>query len=457
MKVLFIDRWAKVAVKDRWEPLSRLIPQPSTKSILLHFGSVYDDEFGENEKNYNRDYENLIIRDIHSYPTGEQDALAIVDQEQPDVAVFSAAINQPVYQAFVAACQYRQIPIGVMQYGVHPTDVPQMGEHSKKERRSIPFKTVKYNIWGLRYFFSSVRPIWGLFNSVQHTRRIFAAMVRYRQLFFSYPLPNLMLTPDFSLVFSETYAQHELKRANFEPEQILIVGNPFAPNREELNQYVKQNPLSENNNQQRQVLYIVQPLAEDRIVISNEWLLAHYKEIAQTLQQFDYGPIIFKLHPRSDETLYTALNELPRVSVEKNIDLNQEINNSCLVLGLFSTALVNAVMLGKSPIITSWVLHSNPDPMGYNQFDIFRVCPSLNALRELLRNDKLSEEQFNKSRQDFLMQYVGPAGGAQALANMIQAITAQTKGRNDNQTDKTQKFRPAGQHIFGGKLGDNQV
>ena len=106
----------------------------------------------------------------------------------------------------------------------------------------------------------------------------------------------------------------------------------------------------------RIALLISQPFVEDGLIRGFDWdqKLSHLHEIEDAASKAGFR-LVVKLHPRERLSMLAAASQHNMLLVQ-NEDLTELLYAADAVLGYYSTALVNAVILGHTPLILGWIL-----------------------------------------------------------------------------------------------------
>lgn len=103
----------------------------------------------------------------------------------------------------------------------------------------------------------------------------------------------------------------------------------------------------------RQILLVSQPLFEDHVLAGG--LLEKERHIREIVEAAPL-PLYVKPHPREDEAWYRQTFAPSDLKVYPcDYDINDAISESACVVGYFSTALVNALIIGRPIGIIRWV------------------------------------------------------------------------------------------------------
>ena len=106
-----------------------------------------------------------------------------------------------------------------------------------------------------------------------------------------------------------------------------------------------------NVEKNRKVLVVLQPFVEDKIMKMNEYV-EYINDIIDVLRQLDISATI-RFHPRNSETFRENISRISAsdVKISKESDVVNDITKHYIVIGSFSTVLLDAAKNGNMTII----------------------------------------------------------------------------------------------------------
>lgn len=124
--------------------------------------------------------------------------------------------------------------------------------------------------------------------------------------------------------------------------------------------------------------------------------LKHIEELYECVSGAGYI-FIDKLHPKEDQDILRKhFAKYKGIYFLKDCDLNKIIYVSDIILGYSSTALINAVILNKHPLIIDWI------PKYFFDLSYYRVGTKVSSIDNLKDKIKMTESgQIKTSKKDY--------------------------------------------------------
>lgn len=139
---------------------------------------------------------------------------------------------------------------------------------------------------------------------------------------------------DKIIVFGKTYQDFLIKKQRWEKEDIIISGRSLKPD------YVTY-PVSNRD----ACLLLLQDISLNRPHLY-EKMMSDYKTIVRALCDY-YGKVIVRKHPKMPESVYNEIGAISPVVICSKDSLSEDIRSVGKVYSLYSSALIDACLMGR--------------------------------------------------------------------------------------------------------------
>jgi UDP-N-acetylglucosamine 2-epimerase len=215
--------------------------------------------------------------------------------------------------------------------------------------------------------------------------------------------------------FSEKDRNTLIKCDTYSPEAVKVVGNYFMedvlayldrPVESIKKDFCRENSLPEDC---EIITLVSQALAEDNWEDFKEQKICKFLEdVYYTSLKHGNRYLIVKLHPRENLQKYSRIfsnkETCSRIRFIKEGDMNALMRISDVVIGFFSAALMNAMILNKPVYVVKW-LTNQEYPLDYAKLNMAGELKSITDLEEIM--DKL-QTQTEKTQDNGIDFYIGP-------------------------------------------------
>ena len=237
-----------------------------------------------------------------------------------------------------------------------------------------------------------------------------------------------VILPDITCVFGKYYYDLLTKNSIYEPEQVVITGQP----RYDVFYYVDKLYSKEKflkrynvNPKHKIVLWTTQCHG-----ISEEENKKNFKAVFKTMQNLKNATLIIKQHPgeggKYTKMIKDYLNkynlEMNAVITPKNSDTYEQLFVCDLMITRHSTTAMEAVALNKPVIILN--LSGEPDPVEYVKegvaLGVYKEEDLKPAIEKLLKDDS----ELAKNREKYIEKYLYKIDGkaTERVVNLIEEI-----------------------------------
>lgn len=371
--------------------------------------------FQENQFNRISDNNKEII-DFHKY----KNAVEILEEFKPDLVMLEVrlSLNSIIFKK---AAEYKQVPI----ITISPTGRSErFGKFfSIKSMRNLIFldkvaattetnekrKFAMLSYSFKRYFF--------LLNTLKSTGYNFLNLVQFIMFYprihiFSecYPALNRITEGNLNICFNQHWSKR-LKKEGFEPNKILLAGDPVFDNL-----FIKLSSIKKiiQKSEKTNVLLCPTPMYELGWMTKKEQEKLILKIIHTITKRQDFE-LSIKIHPSStslsdyESILQKTENKVNLFQKEDTIDL---INQNDVIIIYGSSTVILDTILVKKPLI---LLHTSNEKFN-RLFDpnIMKECTKLeqlNSVIDMSRNMKINENDYN----DFVRNQIGKFDGQNAI------------------------------------------
>ena len=217
------------------------------------------------------------------------------------------------------------------------------------------------------------------------------------------------VTADYVCITGASDREFFIRKDGYREEQLVEMGN-----RNYEGAYALRDTPPPDNLQNR-ILLVSQPLFEDHILPGgNEGKKRFIDELLEAVGQLEGEvSLAIKPHPREDTAWYRSTYAPEQLSLyDGKTDVNDAIFECRYVIGFFSAALVNAIIMRKPLGIIRWV----DDSMYGLEFDKEGAAVSLNQPDDLSKMVAMQQNEFeptyyayNKSVLSVLSEILGRA------------------------------------------------
>jgi hypothetical protein len=276
-------------------------------------------------------------------------------------------------------------------------------EHGFVLEKALKFKKngIKSAIRYLNYFSKSLQLALNSSAMVSELRLILRAFLKndYSQLKINF---FVLYTNHTYTILSKIFTKGG--------DKIIYSGYPICKSSSELSALKKIEKT-------RQIVFIHQPLIADNYsTLTYEQEAAIFIEMKAIAEGYGYE-FILKLHPRDDAGSYRS--RLPGVTIYEQQNTNETIAASEIVVGLFSTALFTAVVLGRHLMIMDF---GDLKISALNEFkQIGREFKSLKEFGSVV-NEISSNKDGNEKYEKFRNDYIGDNNDFEHRADSINNI-----------------------------------
>lgn len=180
------------------------------------------------------------------------------------------------------------------------------------------------------------------------------------------------------------------------------------------------------------ILLVTQPLVANRVLSAVDYING-IKAIISAIQDIPDTSITIKLHPDEDMTLYEPVMGIDRVVIEKLPTMEDMVENSDLVLVIYSTAMLTALFRKRSVIVVD-LWNNEFITTIINDFHRYSKLPMVTSTEQLrtiivnLVTNPSEAEIASRENESFLEKVVIPGP---ATDNICKIITSQN-GKYEN-------------------------
>jgi len=215
--------------------------------------------------------------------------------------------------------------------------------------------------------------------------------------------------PDKTAVFGDYYRNLLIKTGNYSKDRLVVTGQPrtdiFVENKKAYSKKALCSRLGMDSNK-KLVVFASQPIKEEESKVN-------FTALAKALKGIKNTELVIKLHPNDKEGLYKRiLAELKyKCTIAKDIDLYELLFCSDIVASIYSTVMLEALIMGKPVIQLNLLEKYNLFPkLNSPVIQITKESELGKAIRDLLSNESKFKKIW-KSRKKFIFEHYNHIDG----------------------------------------------
>jgi UDP-N-acetylglucosamine 2-epimerase len=368
------------------------------KTVIISLDKYAEEEFQEGAAEEVLRNMKLPFKKLEDF--GTLDVNKVLKSEHPDLVVVTHD-QEFIKRAFVYAANRLNIPTLLLQYD------------SLSSLVNVSDKSLKRTLYKLKHRFCNVFARytyllvtikglkWNLFRILHSVlKEIYSA-------FFIYDARGTFGCK--AIAVSNSYDKHVLIRRKVDPSNIFVTGNPQFDNLLQLKHNSLSISMPENLDVWRRgkvILLLTSAQVEHGFWSENmrtKFVTSIINAIAPLLN--DSVHLIIKIHPLEKLGEYQKILDQcacirgKNVSVHKHLKVSDAINVSDVVISVYSTVVLEALLLRKPVIVLN--LFGEPEYLPYVEMGVAIGVYYINNLRILVR-----ELLYNHSSQEKLLKKV---------------------------------------------------
>ncbi|MCF7900828.1 CDP-glycerol glycerophosphotransferase family protein [Candidatus Woesearchaeota archaeon] len=407
-KIIFMSVWDKTI--HNMVPIAQALDKEYTFK-LIHFGSLYN-------KNNNKHYfeKNIEVIDYSKYQ--KNSIINILKKEKPSLIMIEDK-GGILFRSFCYAAKALKIPIIQYQHGMVPDEnIKQNDPFLKNNFVKIIKKIRQYTIQLKKY----------LESATKYDKNF---LLKKRSWFYLSKFTNPMkyyyyyrdeIQADKCLCYGLKDKEFYIKRDGYKPEDVIVVGNPqFDSTFEKLNwnkeKIFKIKEKLGFKREDKMCLLITQPLGKDKF---GNWTTEKQKRLTTEIyEELNKQKIklLIKIHPREELKEYDYLKNNVTITQE---NLDEMILISDFVLGGFSTALYNAIILKKQIIMPNWIEEMTTQ-FDYEKYGLAKKINNRNLMKKAIQEIYQSKQKKEQERTKFIKNFMYKEDG-KALGRITEII-----------------------------------
>ena len=407
-KIIFLDDWSQ----SFNHIVRKMVDILGTENITYKF--IHMDSINNRGKAIiYKNIDGIEVRDVKTY-SKMYNIIKVLMLEKPDLVIVfdKGSLTQ---RAFVHACKKLHIKSIQLQHGLLITSEDNSNLTKSDKKRGLNFyvhSISKVAISVFIYISTCLKEDPLFFLKRNGANYLFTFFTNYKRFFHD---KRNDIQCDKVFCFSEKDKNTLVNCDAYSPEAVKVVGNYFMedvltyldkPLGDLKMEFCRENDFSENC---EIITLVSQALGEDNWEdFKDEKICKFLEDIYYAILKNENRYLVVKLHPRENLNKYNRIISDYEISKQvrfvKSGDMNALMRVSDIILGFFSAALMNAMILNRPVYIIKW-LTNQEFPIDYSKLRMSEELKSLMELKELIDSLKAQSRTPKDTSQSF---YIGP-------------------------------------------------